>query len=304
MSELIKQNDLEQIRDKFVTLTDKDTFLKEASFALQIINKSDILKKCDKNSLLGAVMNVANTGLTLNPIMKLAYIVPRYIDRKMQACLEPSYQGLVKLITDAGSVTSISCNLVRENDEFDYQLASDQKIIHKPKLGNKGDIIGAYAVAVLKDGSQMVEVMDKEEIESIRDTSESYKAYKDGKIKSCVWVDYPGEMFRKTVLRRIVKYLPKTDKWNTLQEAINLDERDFQASDNMIGYIDSLLHNAAIPDENKRRILNEMYGYTSSEASMCITYLKENQIDNIDAGDNYGQKDINNKLDKMGLCKT
>lgn len=273
----MKTSDLEVLRERFVSITSEEDFNKEASFAIQLISKSTQLQKCSKNSLIGAVMNVANVGLTLNPVMKLAYIVPRYINRQMQACLEPSYQGLIKLITDTGSVTSVSANIVREGDDFSYELGINQSIIHKPKLGNKGDIIGVYAVATLHNGTKMVEVMSADEIESIRGTSESYKAFSLGKIKTCVWETYPSEMFRKTVLRRIVKYLPKTDRWDKIQEAIHLDEGDYSLSDNQLGYVEGLLHTAYISEEKRQQIEAEMFSYSSEEAALCIAYLQDNQ---------------------------
>jgi recombination protein RecT len=292
--------ELEVIQDRFIALTDGVTFQREASFAIQLINKSEQLKKCSKESLIGAVLNIANTGLTLNPVLKLAYIVPRW-NRSAQgneACLEPSYQGLVKLLTDTGSVTSITANVVYEKDEFSYELGTNQTVKHVQKLGNKGSIIGAYAVATLHNGVKMVEVMDINEILSIRDTSESYKAYKDGKIKSCVWVDFEGEMIRKTVLRRIVKYLPKTEMWDKLANAINLDEQDFKCTDGQISFIENLLSTSAFDDDFKERVEREMFNYSSIEANKMITMLQNNQINPILAGHNYSQTDIKNHLNK------
>lgn len=65
-------------------------------------------------SKLQAVFNVALTGLTLNPTLKLAYLVPRYnnASRELEVHLEPSYQGLVKLVTDTGSAKSVSSQVV------------------------------------------------------------------------------------------------------------------------------------------------------------------------------------------------
>ena len=92
----------------------------EISFAIQIINKSPQLQKCSKESLQVAVLNISNIGLSLNPASKEAYLIPRWNSaaKQNEACLEPSYVGLVKLLTDAGSVTSVLCQLVHEGDVF------------------------------------------------------------------------------------------------------------------------------------------------------------------------------------------
>jgi recombination protein RecT len=90
---------------------DKVTVMKEISFALQHISKNKSLEKCSPESKLKSVVNISQIGLTLNPVAKEAYLVPRWnsVSGGMECCLEPSYVGLIKLLTDAGSVTSVVC---------------------------------------------------------------------------------------------------------------------------------------------------------------------------------------------------
>lgn len=221
-------NGFSAIRERFVSLMDENTFNKESSFALQQIMGNAQLQKCTANSLMAAVLNVANIGLTLNPAMKLAYLIPRY-DRAtggMVACLEPSYQGLSKLMTDTGSVRNIIANVVYENDEFDLIYGTEQKLIHRPKFLSK-EIQLVYSVATLHDGSQQIEVVDSIDLNLIMESSETYKAFKEGKIKSCTWNDWKPEMARKTAIKRIYKYLPKTERWNKIAEAIQIDNEDY-----------------------------------------------------------------------------
>src|ERR1700721_1834255 len=111
----------------------------ELSFALQIINKSPQLLKCSGESILTAVANISNIGLSLNPAAKEAYLIPRWNNssKSMEASLEGSYVGLVKLLTNAGSVTAMTCQLVRENDDFSIDLANnDNPVKHgiNPKI--------------------------------------------------------------------------------------------------------------------------------------------------------------------------
>lgn len=225
----MKRSDLQVIETKFLELADKQTLEREISFALQAINKSDQLSKCTVESKQQAVLNVANIGLTLNPAMNLAYLVPRYDNRiKETVCtLMPSYQGLVKLLTDSGSVTSCEANIVRDGDDFDYQLGTDSFIKHKPKLGNRNAIIGAYAVAHLHNGQKQIEIIDDATLNQVKEMSESYKAFKAGKVKSCVWTEHEAEMSRKTVIKRLSKYLPKTDRWEMVAKAIEADNQDY-----------------------------------------------------------------------------
>lgn len=203
----------------------------ELSFALQIINKSQQLQKCSGESILTAVANISNIGLSLNPAAKEAYLIPRWNNnaKSMEASLEASYVGLVKLLTDAGSVTSMNCQLVRENDDFSIDLANnDNPVRHgiNPKIA-RGEIIGAYALGTLVGGDRQVEYMPLEEIEAIRERSETYKAYKENKIKSCTWATDFGEMARKTVIRRIYKFLPRTEQMSRIDQAVQLDNSDY-----------------------------------------------------------------------------
>lgn len=105
----------------------KEDFQREASFAIQHISNNELLQKSSKASLLKAVLNVAQTGLTLNPVRKFAWLVPRWNNKKKEyeACLEPSYVGLCKLITDTGAVKSISAQLIWTGDLVDIDLANN-----------------------------------------------------------------------------------------------------------------------------------------------------------------------------------
>lgn len=280
----------------------EQTLAKEISFALQHVNKNQQLKKADGTSVMQSIMNVCQVGLSLNPVQKLGYLVPRWDSLKKinTVAFEPSYQGLVKLLTDSGSVSMIYSHLVYEGDIFEVSFGTSTELVHKPKFASK-KITHVYAVAILPNGLKVPEVMTMEEIEAIRERSDSYKAFKAGKIKSCVWSTDEGEMARKTVIRRIFKYLPKSESFEKLAKAISYDEQDYTASPEQLDYIDQLLEQTSISLEKQEQITLEMNSYSQEQAANCINYLKNNQIDPIDSGSNYGQKEIHAKLDKMGL---
>lgn len=206
---------------------------KEISFAIQHFNKNPKLLETTFESRLAAVVNIANIGLTLNPVAKEAYLIPRYnkVIRGVECTLEPGYVGLVKLLTDAGSINSIVTNVVYENDkEFTINLADNvMPVVHRPELvkAKKGAVIGCYSLATLPDGTKQVEWMDIDELYRIRGRSETYSAFLAGKITSCVWATDETEMMRKTVVKRIYKYLPRTDRMAKVDEAIGLDNTSY-----------------------------------------------------------------------------
>lgn len=278
------------IKNRFVDLVDVETFKKECSFALQHFNKNPYLNQATTDSKLEAVLNVAQVGLSLNPVKKEAYLVPR--KRKtdkgwiVECHLEPSHMGLMKLVTDTGSAMSIQSHVVYQGDEFSVSLGTSPDVKHLPKYESK-EMTHVYMVAKMHDGSFQVEVMTREEVESIRENSESYKSYlkskNNGKEIPCIWIDHFGEMARKTVIRRGVKQLKKTDMWDKLAHAIQLDESDYHATLDQITFIESLLMNAAIEEEEKGDLYRECSTMSSSRASDVISYLKQNQLSAFDS---------------------
>lgn len=256
---------------------------KEISFALQAIAASTQLQKCSVLSLQSAVINSAMLGITLNPAAKEGYLVPRWNSqaKTTEATFMPSYVGLAKLLIDAGGVTSISANVVYEGDIFDLDLADNQRpITHRPQLvkSKRGEIIGAYALATLPDGTRQPEWMDIEELNAIRDNSDSYKSEKTRQYSP--WHTSTSEMYRKTVVRRLYKYAPRGagKGQERLDKAIELSDSDSRATFNQILYVEDLLRTAAIAPERIDAISRNLSSLSAPEAAELIEELQANQF--------------------------
>ena len=295
----MKKEEIAIIKKKMSAVgLDEETVAKECSFALQAIGKSKQLQGATIQSKQSAIINIAQTGLTLNPVMKLAYLVPRWIRDGVQCCLEPSYQGLVKLLTDSGSIETINAQLVYENDFFETNSADfDNPIIHKPDPFNeRGNIIGVYAIAMLKSGTKQAETMSVAQLHEIREMSESYKAFKAGKMSSCVWIDHEGEMMRKTVVRRIVKYLPKTQQFERVAKAIDLDEGDYKASESHKQVAYNMLENSDVVERMEIASFENKIEFGSpKDVNEVIENLKDRQKDN----GRYGASEINEMVEQI-----
>ncbi|GAG60138.1 unnamed protein product, partial [marine sediment metagenome] len=203
MSNIIKEakEEFSLIKPDFIQLTDEKTFMRECSFAVQLINNSPQLQKCDPISIKGAVLNVAQTGLTLNPTNPFGYLIPSWNNKtkKYECQFRASYQGLVKLITDTGSVNSIFSEVIYKGDDVEFDIASEEKIKkHVPYWLNgeeKGPIVAVYSVATLPDGTKHCESSGIQDIyDTVRAKSEAWKAFEAGKMKSCVWTKDEVEM--------------------------------------------------------------------------------------------------------------
>lgn len=134
----------------------------------------------------------------------------------------PMVAGIMKKARNSGEIAAIFCQCVYSKDEFVIDYVTDgAPIIHRPQLGERGDFIGVYAVARLKDGSwTQPEVMDQNQVNKIRESSNS----KD----RGPWVDHWEEMARKTVIKRAAKYWPSsTDKDEALLSLTRRDDDEY-----------------------------------------------------------------------------
>lgn len=181
-----------------------------ARVAYTAITKNPSLLKCTPGSLVAAVIEAAQLGLSVDGVLGHAYLVP-YFDRGQQkAQMQLGYRGMTALAYRSGKVERISAAVIHAADVFEYQEGSDPRLLHrKPLVGDRGDAIGAFAVAHLF-GSQrpLFRVMRIDEIESRRDRSSGWRAFRDGKIKSTPWDTDREPMIRKTLVRELSKLLP------------------------------------------------------------------------------------------------
>lgn len=184
------------------------------------IRKTPKLKRCSIESLFGAVIQCAQLGLEPGSALGHAYLVP-YSD----ICqLIIGYRGMIDLSRRSDQIISISAQVVYENDKFAFEYGLNERLAHAPNFNDRGKPIAAYAVAKLKGGGYQFEVMPLNEIQKIRDAS---KAGRNGP-----WAEHFDEMARKTVIRRLFKYLPVSIEIAT---AIKLDEEaDRGEQDNRI----------------------------------------------------------------------
>lgn len=187
------------------------------------IRKTPALLKCERNSFLGAVIQCAQLGLEPGNSLGHAYILPfdkrekqggQWVTVRTDAQLIIGYRGMIDLARRSGQIISISARTVREGDEFSYSFGLAEDIHHIPSdEAAEGEITHVYAVARLRDGGVQFEVMSKKQIAAVQDQSKS----KD----SGPWKTHWEEMAKKTVIRRLFKYLPVSVE---IQRAVTLDE--------------------------------------------------------------------------------
>jgi recombination protein RecT len=179
-----------------------------ARVALTTIRLNPTLAECNTASLMAAIMQSAQLGLEPG-LLGHAYFVP--FNRKIKQAGQPDrwvkdvqfiigYRGLIDLARRSGAIVTIAADVIGSKDKFTYRKGFDEVLEHEPSYIDRGEIIAAYAYATTKDGGRYAVVMNKQEIEKIRRRSKAADAGP--------WVSDWEEMAKKTVLRRLSKYLP------------------------------------------------------------------------------------------------
>ena len=214
----------------------------ELGFAMSLFQSNDQLQKCTPQSILNSVVSVARTSITLNPVMKLAYLIPR----KGQCILEFSYMGLVAMLRDNGCIRTLSAHIVFEDEKFEHNIA-ENKITHIPtyasseKEHNARKIIGCYSRATLPTGDVSYEFMPMWEIEKVKSMSVGSGS------KFSAWNTWKDEMIKKSVIKRHFKLLIFTDTTEALHTALQIENDNNQLTNSftktnkrslMTGFVD------------------------------------------------------------------
>lgn len=159
------------------------------------------LLECSIESLLGCVLTSAQLGLEPN-LLGSCYFIPF----KGQVSFQIGYKGLIDLATRKGDCLNIVAQEVREGDKFYYEYGRNENLVHVPApSAQRGELEYFYAYANLKSGGFAFQVMHISDIEKIRDEhSISYKY----DTKNSIWAKHFESMALKTVIKRLIKYLP------------------------------------------------------------------------------------------------
>jgi len=189
------------------------------------------LLNCDPQEVWAEVSKAAALGLYLDPQLGEAYLIVSWNGRERREVpqLRLGYRGLIKLGRQSGEIAQLYAHEARAKDMLRVSLGSSKMLVHEPDYllseDERGEIVMFYAVVLYKDGTTDFEPMALKAVEAIRDRSDGWRAYADGKIKSTPWSTDFDEMAKKTVLRRLMKRLPQSPE---IADALALEDRDFR----------------------------------------------------------------------------
>jgi len=184
-----------------------DRFIRVAVSALARTPK---LKECEPVSLFGAMLTLSQLGI--EPDGRRAHLIP--FENRRRGCVECQliidYKGLAEMAMRSGVVSYLHADVVCENDQFEENMG--EIIAHKiDRRKPRGEVYAAYAICKFKDGTAKAEVMSSDEIEAIRKRSKAGNAGP--------WITDWNEMAKKTVFRRLSKWLPLSPEFRDAVEA-------------------------------------------------------------------------------------
>jgi recombination protein RecT len=234
---------LELKEEAFAGMAPKNmVFAQEANFAMMAIQKNPQLANCDPGSFASAVYQVAITGLSLNPTLGHAYLVPK----GGKAEFRPGYQGLITIMIKCGAAKKIESRAVYQNDEFELNYGDKPSVTHKPTTGDRGSLVAFYGVATLPNDEKLIEYMTLDEVLANAKRGDMNKSAKVTEDLKGPWGTDLGEMGRKTLVRRLWKYVPKenisSDIMSRIEAAFDGDNADAMeargASPSSMDYVD------------------------------------------------------------------
>lgn len=239
-------------------------FEREKILFMKAIGANKELEKCERFTVYSAFIELAVSGLSL--LDGESYIIPY----KGKAQFQPGYKGRVNQMNTLPGIVHVSMpQVVYDVDDFDYELGEYPKIIkHKPKPRTKESLLSFVYLVVEREPipsnprAKDVFLMDRIEVLAIRDRySQSYKNYVadctklnkkigdsfkkhveanggfDVWVEPPMWVTSEEEAWKKTIVKRAYKWVPKTARMKALDAKIaaNVDpetgEVDAQAID-------------------------------------------------------------------------
>ena len=213
------------------------------SMVLTAVNTNPKLMACDPLSVVASALQSAQLGLEPNTPLGQAYLIP-YEERKLingtwqtvrTVCnFQVGYRGLITLAFRSGELQCLDAQEVYANDDFDFNYGLNMTLKHIPATHNRKqpgeNPTHYYAVYKLKNGGQGMAVMTYEDVlEHAKKFSKTYNK-KTGKF-SGPWADNFDAMAKKTVLLKLMKYMPMAVD-SPLARAATVDGAQFTGSMN------------------------------------------------------------------------
>lgn len=188
--------------------------------AISTIASSPKLQQATPASVLGGIMLAAQLKLEIGPALGHFYLTPRR-EKGTDICLPIiGYQGYIELAYRSGRIEKIETFLVRDGDKFDHGANSERGRFfdwNPADYDEDRPWSGVVAMAKIKGAGTVWAYLPKPKVLARR------PHYWD---KGTPWQTNEEEMARKTGIRALAPYLPKS---TDLARAIEADENKVES---------------------------------------------------------------------------
>jgi len=205
------------------------------------VQGAPVLEKCTKESVANSLLKMVVWGVS--PLKGQIYFIP--YANKLEASI--SYTGNIMMAKRYGNLKSIKGNCIMKGDKFEFGIDTETGLRfikeHSQTLQSIGseEIVGAYAVFELNDGTKDVEIMNWDQI---------VKSWNQGATngKSPAHKNFPDQMAIRTVLNRACKLLIRASDDKVLYDDVDetIDkvkgEVDYEIEENANGEIIDIEH--------------------------------------------------------------
>lgn len=200
-----------------------------ARIALTAVRNNPRLGECEQLSFIGAVMQAAQLGLEPNTSLGECYLIPRYNKSAgcMMAHFQMGYMGLLTLAHNTNKYHAIYAHEVYENDQFVYNYGLNKKLDHTPADVPEGQPIYYYAVYHLVNGGYDFVVWSTKKLQ--QHAMRFSEALKND--RSTPWKTDFQSMAKKTVLKDLLKYAPKSVEFAEQMSADGLTFKGIDEAD-------------------------------------------------------------------------
>lgn len=177
--------------------------------ALTALSRTPKLLDCTPESVMKCMLDLSSLGI--EPDGRRAHLIPY----GKECTLILDYKGIAELAMRSGEIANIHADKICENDAFEYNAGIVDK--HSPNYKEpRGSAYAYYAQVTFQNGTKKAEVMTRDEVESVRKRS---KAGNNGP-----WVTDFDEMAKKTVFKRVSKWIPLSPE---IRDACEKDDDQF-----------------------------------------------------------------------------
>ncbi len=187
--------------------------------AISAIASSPQLQQADPKTVLGGIMLAAQLKLEIGPALGHFYLTPRK-EKGNQICLPIiGYQGYIELAYRSGRIEKIETFLIRDGDKFDHGANSERGRFFDWNPADYDEIrewTGVVAMAKIKGAGTVWAYLPKDKV----------IARRPHYWESTPWKTNEEEMARKTGIRALAPYLPKS---TDLGRAIEADEQKVES---------------------------------------------------------------------------